>query len=98
MHVAVSNTPARRRQRSGFRDRMAAMPRGLAVAVLLFSTAGLAQPKVDVAAALKSATPDLAGRLARFKPVRMPYNAAALSRRERDMIDQLVIACRELEN
>ena len=28
----------------------------------------------------------------------MPYNAAALSERERQMIDQLVIACRELEN
>jgi len=74
------------------------MTRAIAVGILVFSAAGLAQPRVDVAAALKSVTPDLAQRLARFKPVRMPYNSAALSQRERDMIEQLVIACRELES
>ena len=69
------------------------------LAALFFATAtGLAQPKVDVAAALKSVAPDLDERLARFKPVTMPYNAAVLSRRERDMVDQLVIALRELES
>jgi hypothetical protein len=66
--------------------------------VFVLSAVGLAQPKVDVAAALKTVVPDLNQRLARFKPVRMPYNAASLSQRERDMIDQLVIACRELES
>jgi hypothetical protein len=78
------------------------MTRAIALAVLVFSfllsAAGFAQPKVDVAAALKSVTPDLAQRVARFKPVKMPFNAAALSQRERDMVEQLVIACRELEN
>ena len=69
------------------------------LAALLFATAtGLAQPQVDVAAALKAVTPDLDARLARFKPVKMPYDSAALSQRERDMVDQLVIALRELEN
>src|SRR5204862_3710116 len=35
---------------------------------------------------------------ARFKQVRMPYNSGALSQRERAMVDQLVVALRELEN
>src|SRR5436853_7839879 len=74
------------------------MKRALAALVLLASAAALAQPKVDVAAALKSVTPDLDQRLARFKPVKMPYNSAALSARERAMVDQLVIALREIEN
>jgi hypothetical protein len=53
---------------------------------------------VDVTAALKTVAPDLDARLARFKPVRMPYNASALSARERQMVDQLAIALRQLEN
>jgi len=57
-----------------------------------------AKQTVDVAAALKTVTPDLDARLARFKPVNMPYNAAALSPRERQMVDQLVIALHQLEN
>ncbi|HUK33612.1 MAG TPA: hypothetical protein VLV86_06865, partial [Vicinamibacterales bacterium] len=74
------------------------MTRAIAALVLLCSAAGLAQPTIDVGAALKTVAPDLDQRLARFKPVKMPYNSAALSQRERDMIDQLVIALRELEN
>jgi hypothetical protein len=74
------------------------MKRAVAIAILLFSAVGLAQPKVDVAAALKAAAPDLDARLARFKPVKMPYDSAALSQRERDMVDQLVIALRALES
>src|SRR3954469_4747298 len=74
------------------------MKRAIAIAILLCSAAGSAQPKVDTAAALKSVTPDLDSRLARFKAVKMPYNAAALSQRERDMVDQLVIALREIES
>ncbi len=70
----------------------------LLAALLLVATAtAFAQPAPDVAALLKTA-PDLTAKLARFKPVRMPYNEAALSERERQMIEQLVIACRELEN
>ena len=56
------------------------------------------QPKVDAAAALKTVAPDLDARLARFKPVKMPFNAAALSARERQMVDQLVVALRQFES
>ena len=57
-----------------------------------------AAPTVDVQAALKTVAPDLPQRLARFKAVRMPFDAAGLSARERQMVDQLVIACRYLES
>jgi hypothetical protein len=52
----------------------------------------------EITAVLKSVAPDLDARLARFKPVRMPYNASALSPRERQMVDQLVVALRQIEN
>ena len=74
------------------------MKRFIAIATLLVSATITAQPKVDTAAALKSVAPDLDQRLAKFKVVRMPYNAAALSQRERDMVDQLVVALRALES
>jgi hypothetical protein len=73
------------------------MKRAAVLLILLATATGFAQSAPDVAAALKTVVPDLDKRLARFKPVRMPYNEAALSPRERQMIDQLVIACRELE-
>jgi hypothetical protein len=47
--------------------------------------------------ALTGVASDLDQRLARFKPVRMPFNALGLTTRERLMIDQLVVACRYLE-
>jgi hypothetical protein len=71
------------------------------VAALMVVASPHAQPSlpaVDAAAALKTVAPDLDARLARFKPVKMPYNAAALSARERQMVDQLVGALRQLEN
>jgi hypothetical protein len=74
------------------------MKRTIVVLMLLATATGFAQTAPDVAAALKNVVPDLDKRLARFKQVRMPYDSAALSPRERQMIDQLVIACRELEN
>ena len=74
------------------------MKRAIAIAILLLTATGLAQPKADVAAALKAVTPDLDQRLARFKAVKMPYNPAALTERERAMVDQLVIALRQIEN
>jgi hypothetical protein len=73
-------------------------------APLLLATAVVAatqaqpDPAAGVNAALKSVAPDLDARLARFKPVRMPYNASTLSARERQMVDQLVIALHQLEN
>jgi hypothetical protein len=41
--------------------------------------------------------PDLAGELAKFERVRMPFDATALSARERKMIGKLVEACRYLD-
>ena len=71
-----------------------------AASLLALSVGSHAQPRpgVDVNAALKTVAPDLDARLARFKPVRMPFNASALSARERQMVDQLVIALHQLEN
>jgi Peptidase family M49 len=55
-------------------------------------------PAVDAAMMLKTAVPDLQKRIARFKPVRMPFDPAGLSANERQMIDQLVAASRALES
>jgi hypothetical protein len=55
-------------------------------------------PAVDAAAMLKTAKPDLAQRLARFKPVRMTYDPSSLTADERKMIDRLVAASRALES
>jgi hypothetical protein len=51
----------------------------------------------DVDAALAATLPDLEARLGRFKVVTMPFASAGLSTAERQMVDQLVIACRFLE-
>ena len=53
---------------------------------------------VDTGAVLRTVVPDLDRRLAQFKPVRMPFDSAALSARERQMVEQLVIACQWLES
>ena len=55
-------------------------------------------PRVDAAAMLKSAVPDLDRRIGQFKPVRMPFDASGLSDRERKEIDELVAASRALES
>jgi hypothetical protein len=78
----------------------------LAVALLLTKGAraqrvaatGSDLPAVDAAAMLRTVKPDLQQRLAQFKPVKMPFDASALSAVERQMIDQLVIASRDLES
>ena len=75
----------------------------IAAAALTVATAAAPRaqqplPSVDVNAALKSIAPDLDARLARFKPVKMPFNASALSARERQMVDQLVVALRQMES
>ena len=57
-----------------------------------------ASPGVDAAAALRTVVPDVDRRLAQFKPVQMPFDSAALNARERQMVDQLVIACQRLES
>ena len=60
-------------------------------------TQGLGQGHTRRASALGTVAPDLDQRLARFKPVRMPFAGAGFTLRERRMIEQLVIACRYLE-
>ena len=42
--------------------------------------------------------PNLSTELARFRPVRMPFDPAALSPRERQMVGKLAKACAELES
>jgi hypothetical protein len=42
--------------------------------------------------------PDLAAQVAKFKPVKMPYDAARLATRERQMVAKLVEACQALES
>jgi hypothetical protein len=55
-------------------------------------------PTVDGAAMLKTVKPDLQARLAQFKQVQMPFDASTLNARERQMVDQLVVALRALES
>jgi hypothetical protein len=75
---------------------------GLLVAVSAQAQRGTSLPNdlpaVDAAAMLRTAAPDLQKRIARFKPVRMPFDSAGLSANERQMIDQLVIASSALES
>jgi hypothetical protein len=42
--------------------------------------------------------PDLPQQLARFRRVNMPFHAARLTPRERQLVEKLVEACRDLEN
>lgn len=50
------------------------------------------------AAMLPAVATDLSQRLARWKPVAMPFERRDLSSRERQMIEKLIDACRDLEN
>jgi hypothetical protein len=52
---------------------------------------------VDTAAALRSVAPDLDRRLAQFKRVQMPFDAAGLSPRERQLVNELVTANQAIE-
>jgi hypothetical protein len=56
--------------------------------------AGDAEPPLSSA----EAAPDLQQRLAKWKPVAMPFDGAGLTARERQLIDKLVLACRQVEN
>src|SRR3954453_23010799 len=42
--------------------------------------------------------PDIAQRLARFQKVEMPFTYAGMSARERCVVDEMIAACRDLEN
>src|SRR5438067_2117482 len=62
------------------------------------SGAAATTPAVDAAAALRTVAPDLDRRLAQFKAVQMPFTPSGLSPTERQMIDELVVACQRLES
>ena len=74
----------------------------LAAALLMTSSPSSARPAATDSDAVKkivAETPaDLAERLARWKPVDMAFDATGLSPRERQLVDELVAACRDLEN
>jgi hypothetical protein len=47
---------------------------------------------------LADAAPDVPRRLAKWKPVDMPFHGSGLTPRERQLVDRLVAACRQLES
>jgi hypothetical protein len=70
----------------------------LAVFMSTFTNAQSAsKPKPKAAAAKFVIAPDIAQRVAKFKPVEMPFDAAGLSAREKQLINKLVDACHYLE-
>ena len=62
------------------------------------STPAADLPAIDAAAMLKSVAPDLAQRLAQFKPVKMTFDPSPLNPKERQMVDALVAASRAVES
>src|SRR5438067_9566002 len=48
--------------------------------------------------ALSQVAPDLEQRLTSFKPVEMPFASERFNARERRVIDELIAACRDLED
>ena len=68
------------------------MKRLALVPVLLFLAA--APPPVDPSLI----APDIEGRLARFKPVEMPFTFEGMSAKERRVVNELIAACRDLED
>ncbi|HEY4087955.1 MAG TPA: Zn-dependent hydrolase [Bryobacteraceae bacterium] len=53
---------------------------------------------LSVALVLAQPAPDIAARLARWKTVQMPFHPDGLTARDRQMVDQLVEACRLLND
>jgi Peptidase family M49 len=62
----------------------------LVLAVLLLA----AKPAVNPALI----APDIEGRLARFKPVEMPFTFEGMSAHEKGVVNELIAACRDLED
>jgi hypothetical protein len=69
-----------------------------AVAGREMTAAAVAPPAAAAALSPADAAPDLARRLAKWKPVEMPWTGAGLSARERQLVDKLVEASRHLES
>jgi len=57
-----------------------------------------AEPETKVDTSTLVIAPDLAEEVAKFKPVRMPFDSAKLTSRERQMVGKLVEACQYLES
>lgn len=57
-----------------------------------------ALPALSALSAPGDIAPDLQQRLAKWKPVAMPWRSAGLSARERQLVEKLVEACRQLES
>ena len=53
-------------------------------------------PKLDTSTLVVA--PDLSAELAKFKPVRMPFDSARLTPREQQLVNKLVEACQALES
>jgi hypothetical protein len=74
----------------------------LAVAVVLMVSQTPAQSKGGTAKGAVSAhldvAPDLEQKLARFKTVEMPFHSAGLTTREKELVEKLVDASRQLED
>src|SRR5258708_6131558 len=66
------------------------------MALMLFPLVRLAAAPLPVDPSLIA--PDIEGRLARFKPVEMPFTFEGMSARERRVVDELTAACRDLED
>jgi len=74
----------------------------LAAAILMTASSSSARPAATDSPAVRKIVedtpPDLPERLARWKPVDMAFDATGLSPRDRQLVDKLVDACRDLEN
>jgi hypothetical protein len=57
-----------------------------------------AKPRVQPATRNLAIAPNLVGELAKFKPVRMPFDSTQLTDREQQMVGKLVEACQDLES
>lgn len=73
-------------------SRQILLPRAFGAVLALLSGLALA-----AAAPRPRVVPDLDRRLAQWRPVAMPFDTKGLSERERQMLDQLVAASREVE-
>src|SRR6266851_3726104 len=62
------------------------------------STPAQANTKAQAGARNVVIASNLLKELAKFKPVRMPFDSAHLTTRERQMVSKLVEACQELES
>ncbi len=70
----------------------------LVIALAAFTPRPPAKAASRRRAAPDRVAPDIGERLAKWKPVPMPFRSEGLSPRERSLVDKLVDACRDLEN